>query len=70
MNKEELELMKTEETNFNERFRHDFAGTSALMGEDEESDLDQPMASAAIPFKGAQLASGNVDSEMHREMLL
>lgn len=37
-------LMKTQEENFNDRFRNEAAGSSALMGidEDEHSDIEMP----------------------------
>ena len=59
LNNEELELMQTEETDFNERFRNAAAGSSALIGEEDEPSP-----------KHAVLASGSFDSEMHREMML
>ena len=63
LNHEEQMLIQTEEDDFNERFKSEAAGSSALMGLDEEED--------DLGDKGAaRLASGTLDSDMHREMLL
>lgn len=59
LNNEELELMQTDELDFNARFRNAAAGSSALICEEDEPSP-----------KHAQLASGKFDSEMHREMML
>lgn len=64
LNREEMELMQTEEMDFNERFRNDAAGSSALMGDDEEEEGEK-----AVTFKN-QLLTGTFDNEMHREMML
>jgi hypothetical protein len=57
--------MHTEEQDFNERFRNEAAGSSALLGRDSDEEDDPKPAAAAV-----MLQSGKMDSDMHREMLL
>ena len=48
------------------------AGNAGLLGiddEEEKSDIEMQQVGSAKAFK-SQLSSGNMDSEMHREMLL
>ena len=64
--------MQTEEDDFNDRFRNEAAGSSALMGlddmEDEEEEEKNPAATGQNTH--TRLTSGNMDKEMQREMLL
>ena len=71
LNQEELILMQTEEDDFNDRFRNEVAGSSALMGlDDMEDDEEEEKNSATGQVTQTRLTSGNMDKDMQREMLL
>ena len=71
LNQEELLLMQTEEDDFNDRFRNEAAGSSALMGIDDMEDEEEEEKNPPIGQRSqTQLTSGNMDKDMQREMLL
>ena len=63
--------MQTEEDDFNDRFRNEAAGSSALMGLDDMEDVEEEEKN---PTNGqntqTRLTSGKMDKDMQREMLL
>jgi len=63
--------MQTEEDDFNDRFRNEAAGSSALMSlDDMEDDEEEEKSPATGQVKQTRLTSGNMDKDMQREMLL
>lgn len=71
LNQEELLLMQTEEDDFNDRFRNEAAGSSALMGIDDMEDEEEEEKNPPIGQRSqTRLTSGNMDKDMQREMLL
>jgi len=70
LNQEELMFLHTDEADFNDRFRNEAAGSSALLGVDDEQEEDEEeLKKPELKFH-AQLSSGNIDKDMQRELLL
>ena len=62
--------MQTEEDDFNDRFRNEAAGSSGLMGlDDDEMDEEEKTPQIGNQMQ-TRLTSGAMDKEMQREMLL
>ena len=55
--------MQTEEDDFNDRFRNEAAGSSGLMGLDDDMDEEEKNPQIGNPMQ-ARLTSGAMDKEM------
>ncbi|CDW72355.1 UNKNOWN [Stylonychia lemnae] len=77
LNQHDNQMIQTGQDNFNEKFRNQMSGGDFLGDEEEEKsdvEIDNPVShlSAHMQYKNfqSQLSSGNMDNEMHREMLI